>query len=391
MNIQQLRDDTPGTQTCIHFNNAGASLMSKPVLDAIYAHLELETYGGGYEAEAKMQPKIRAFYSRMAQLFHCSDYNIAYCANATDAYTRALSSIPFKAGDVILTTTNDYISNQIAFFSLQKRVGVEVVRAKNTPSGEVDLNSLEALLKAHQPKIVSVTHVPANSGLIQPVAAIGKLCQQYDTWYFVDGCQSAGQLDLDLPAMGCDFFSGTFRKFMRGPRGGGFLYVSEKALAAGLEPLFIDSRGATWNTENTYQPLPTAQRFEDFENSIAVLLGCSAAVQYILDGGIAAIETRIRSLAAYTRTQLATLPNVTVLDKGQQLCGIVTCAITGQEAIPLRTFLQEQRINTSIGFRNFALLDFNEKNVDWALRISPHAYNTLEEVDKMIAVLRNVT
>jgi selenocysteine lyase/cysteine desulfurase len=388
MNIQQLRDDTPGTQTCIHFNNAGASLMSKPVLDALYAHLELETYGGGYEAEAKMQPAIQAFYTRMAQLFACHDHNIAYCANATDAYSRALSSIPFKMGDVILTTTNDYISNQIAFFSLQKRVGVQVVRAENTLSGEVDLNSMEALMKQYRPKMVSVTHVPANSGLIQPVEAVGKLCQQYDTWYFVDGCQSAGQLELDLLAMGCDFFSGTFRKFMRGPRGGGFLYVSDKALVAGLEPMFIDSRGAIWNSENTYQPLQNAKRFEDFENSIAVLLGCSAAVQYMLDCGMSAIETRIRSLAAYTRTQLAMLPNITVLDKGQNLCGIVTCAIAGKEALPLRTYLHEHRINTSIGFRNFALLDFNEKNVDWALRLSPHAYNTVEEVDKVMEALR---
>src|SRR5919202_6278585 len=120
MNLSTLRNDTPGVRHVVHYNNAGASLMPKPVIDAITAHIALEAEMGGYEAAELRKEAIQSFYSSTAALLNTSAHNIAATANATDAYSRALSSIPFERGDVILTTINDYVSNQLAFLSLQK-------------------------------------------------------------------------------------------------------------------------------------------------------------------------------------------------------------------------------------------------------------------------------
>ena len=215
--IQSLRADTPGTKERIHFNNAGASLMPTPIIAAIKQHIDLETKIGGYEAAAQEAEAIQGFYNSTAKLLNTKARNIAYTSNATDSYSKALSSIPFEQGDIILTTRQDYASNQIAFLQLAKRFGVQIVRAGNADSGAVDLDSVASLIRKHQPKLVAITHIPTNSGLIQPVGAIGEMCRKEDILYLVDACQSAGQVVLDVEKIRCDFLSVTMRNFMRGP------------------------------------------------------------------------------------------------------------------------------------------------------------------------------
>ena len=200
--------------------------MPLPVLNAIKAHLDLEARIGGYEAARQETARISQVYEAASSLLNCQAKNIAFTANATDSYSRALSAIPFKSGDVILTTNEDYTSNQIAFLSLKKRFGVEVVRIPSAQGGGVDLNRAGQLITDLHPKLVAITHMPTNSGLIQPVAEIGEYCRRQDTLYLLDACQTAGQLNLDVEQIGCDFLSSTCRKFLRGPRGVGFLYVN---------------------------------------------------------------------------------------------------------------------------------------------------------------------
>jgi selenocysteine lyase/cysteine desulfurase len=385
--LKQWRADTPATQNIVHLNNAGAALMPQPVLEAMVEHLRLEAALGGYEAAEKMNAQIQQSYQLLATLLNTAHHNIAIGASATDAYNRALSAIPFQTGDTILTTDNDYASNQIAFLSLEKRFGVNTVRMPQN-GAHIDLDAATQMMETMRPKLVSVTHVPTNSGLIQPIEAIGKICRELGIWYLVDACQSAGQMPLNVQAIHCDFLSATYRKFLRGPRGLGFLYVSDRALKAGLAPLYLDMRGADWIAPNAYNVNPSAHRFEDWEFAYALIMGGNVAVQYALDIGLDKIQNRVFELAKYTRTRLQQIDGVQVLDQGQHLAGIVTFHLDGADAMEIKLALRGQGINVSAATRVGAVIDFDKKGVTGAVRVSPHYYNTTEEIDVFIDRLK---
>lgn len=382
LDLAALRADTPGCETVVHFNNAGCGLLARPVLQAMLEHLELEARIGGYEAAAARSADVRGFYGAIADLVAARPENIAFAGSATHAYSNALSALVFEPGDIVLTTRNDFISNQIAFLALRKRFGIEVVHAPDLPDGGgVDVEAMAGLMRARRPKLVAATHVPTNSGLVQPVAEIGRHCRDLDLLYIVDACQSVGQFEIDVAAIGCDLLTATCRKFLRGPRGSGFLYVSDRILREGYEPLFIDMHGARWIEPGRYQAVDTAARFEEWEFPYSAVLGCAAAAYYALRIGLEPISRRSTALAALLRDRLAKIDRARVLDRGPQLAAIVTLTVEGWEARPFKQALDERGINSALSFREFALYDFADKNVDWCLRLSPHYYNTEDEVD----------
>lgn len=388
--ILTFRNETEGCSNVIHLNNAGAGLMPDPVTRAILDHISFEARIGGYEASALKAAEISAFYNQAARLLNCKATNIAFTASATDSYTRALSSIPFKAGDVILTSNDDFISNQIQFLSCSKRFGVRIERVRNDTTGGVDLNDLDHKLKTLRPRLLSITHIPTNSGLVQPVQQIGEIASRYDTWYLLDACQSLGQMKLDVQTLKCDFLSVTSRKFLRGPRGSGFLYISDKALQAGLEPLFIDMRGAEWVEKDTYIPRKDATRFEDWEFAYAIVQGTRVAIEYCLDIGEDRIWQRVKVLSDHMRNELSGIDKVRVLDRGPEVGGLVTFTAEGSDPVNLTQQLLRRRINVVPSYRNFAVIDFDEKKAAWAIRASPHYYNTEEEVAQFIEAVREI-
>jgi selenocysteine lyase/cysteine desulfurase len=385
--LDSLRAETPGLtgdRPRIHFNNAGAALMPLPVVEAMQAHVTLEAVIGGYEAAEARADAIADFYSAAGELLRTNATNVAFAPSATHAYSLALSAVPFETGDIVLTTRDDYISNQIAFLSLRKRFGIDVVHAPNRAAGGVDVVEFASLARANRPRLVAVTHIPTNSGLVQPVAEIGALCRELDLLYLVDACQSVGQYPLDVSEIGCDFLSATCRKFLRGPRGSGLLFVSDRALAAGLEPLFIDMRGARWVEPQVYEPVATAARFEEWELPYATVLGAAAAIRYALSVGLEQVSSRSPGLAADLRAGLAQIEGARVLDRGAELCAIVTFTLSKLDADALHAVLEARGINSSVSYRDYALYDFQEKAVDACLRLSPHYYNTEEEVAEVL-------
>ncbi len=382
LDIDECREETPGCRSKIHFNNAGASLMPASVLGAMTDYLDLEAIMGGYETADLKAEDIEGFYDSLAKLLSCLPPNIAFMSSATSAFAKALSCIPFTRGDSILIAREDYISNQLAFLSIQKRFGIVLLRAESLPEGGVDVDDMKRLMDRHHPKLVSLTHIPTNSGLIQPVEAVGALCRERNIPYLVDACQSAGQLPLDVSKINCDFLSGTFRKFLRGPRGAGFLYVSDTILQKSWEPLFIDMRGGDWTEKDAYTLRPDARRFEEWELPYALVMGSKAAVDYALKTDLQEISDRNSQLCSLVRKKLEAI-GLTPLDQGQKLGSIITVKIPDQESATVLQMLRKKSINTSISTRGYALIDFDAKGVNWALRISPHYYNTENEVDKL--------
>lgn len=390
MDVARLRRETPGCTHRVHLNNAGASLMPAPVLEAVRDHLDREALLGGYEAAAEAAGAVEEAYRSVAALLATSPDRVAFTEHATAAFAQALSAIPFRPGDVILTSRNDYVSNQIQYLSLGERLGVEVVRAPEAPEGGVDLGAVEELIHRRRPRLVALTHVPTNSGLVQDVAAVGRMCRARDVWYLVDACQSVGQMPVHPEELGADFLSATARKFLRGPRGAGFLWVSDRVLDADLTPLFPDLRGADWLADRLVQPAPDARRFETWEFAWGLVLGTGAAARYALEVGVEEGGARARRLAEELRRRLAGLPGARVLDRGRELAALVTVAVEGHEPAALMRALRARGVNTTGQSRVDAALDYDDKGVDGALRLSPHYFNTETEVETAVSALAEI-
>ncbi|WP_241676836.1 aminotransferase class V-fold PLP-dependent enzyme [Chryseobacterium sediminis] len=389
MNLELIRQETPGCSDKIFLNSAGASLMPKSVVDATVKFLYEEQEFGGYTAAVRNSAHISQFYEETAKLINAKPSNIAFVSSSTDGYAKALSSISFKEGDCIITTNDDYISNQIAFISLKKRYHIEIIRVANLPDYELDLEDFENLIKKHNPKLIAVTHIPTNSGLIQNVERVGNLCKQYNVLYLVDACQSVGQIVVDVEKINCDFLTATGRKFMRGPRGTGFLYVSDKALNENMYPLFLDSFGAKWTSFDDFKLNDTAKRFELFERSYAALLGFTEALRYANMIGIDQIENYNRALADTLRTSLQK-NGFRVLDKGNRLSSIITFCQADGGVEKVHQILTENNVFFKENKKGDALIDFTSKNVDHAIRLSPHYFNTLEEIESVSQLLENI-
>ena len=365
--------------------------MPEPVIRAIEDHLALEAHIGGYEAAEERIEQADEVYAAIASLLHGAPRNIAITPSSTAAFIQALSSIDFRPGDVILTSRCDYTSNQIHYLSLARRHGVRVVRAADLPEGGIDPDSVESLARETRPRLVAVSWVPTNSGLIQDVSSVGEVCEKLGLCYLVDACQAAGQIPIDVGTLHCDFLSATARKFLRGPRGIGFLYVSDRALTRGDYPLYVDMRGATWTAPNELSLVEDARRFEDWEFPYALVLGLGAAVRYARTVGVPRAGARARMLASYLREQLTTIRGARVLDRGRNRCAIVTVDIPNHDATKLVLELRRRHINASASLAWYGLIDMTEKNAAAALRLSPHYYNTLEEVDAVVEALREIT
>ena len=388
--VAQWRRDTPGCLHRVHLNNAGAAFCPRPVIDAVRNHLDLEQELGGYEAADAVAPRILAAYEDVARLIGAAPRNVALVENATVAFAQAVSALDLHPGDVIVTTRNDYISNQLLFLSLERRLGVEVRRAADLPSGGVDPDALREEARHPRCRLVSVTWIPTNSGLIQPVEAIGEICAELDVPYVVDACQAVGQLPVDVRRLRCDFLSATSRKFLRGPRGAGFLFVSDRALERGSAPLYIDMRGATWDAGDRFGLMPDARRFENWEFAIALVLGLGAAAAYALAIGVDLISERALRLAALTRERVAGIRGIRILDQGQRLAAIVTAEVAGHHANDVVAGLRARGINTHTALREFAVLDMTAKGAESAVRISPHYYNTVEEIGRLVEALEEI-
>ncbi len=386
IDVARARAETPGCEHVIHFNNSGASLMPAPVIRAVCDHLDREARIGGYEAEREAAAAIEHTYDALAALLNCSRDEIAVVENATVAWCGAFYGLPLGAGDRILTARAEYASNYIAYLHLAKRRGVEIAVVPDDEYGQVDVGALEAMID-ERVKLISITHVPTNGGLVNPAAAVGRVARAAGVPFLLDACQSVGQMPLDVEALGCDLLSGTGRKFLRGPRGTGFLYV-RRAFLENLDPPMPDLHAAEWTAADTFTLRPDARRFENWENYVAGKIGLGVAVDYALSWGLEDIRERVAGLAETFRGGLATLPGVTVRDLGRERCGIVSFTVAGADHEQIVGRLAQRRINCSVSPQRYTRLDMEPRGLTELIRAPVHYYNTEQEIDIFLDALR---
>ena len=388
IDIEKIRADTPSCQEIIHFNNAGASLMPKPVFAALQRVLEDENRLGGYEAERRAQPDIHGFYAAFGALLNADPDEIAYVENATRAWDMVFYGLRLGKGDRVITHSSEYASNYLALLQQSRRLGFEIDLVPSDRFGQIDVEQLEAMLTP-QTKLIAITHVPTQGGLVNPAAAVGELAQKHGIAYLLDACQSVGQIDVDVAQIGCDFLSGTGRKFLRGPRGTGFLYVRRSMLER-IDPPFVDLLSAKWTAHNSYEFAAGAKRFENWESNVAGRVALGEAVRYAKAIGLNHIETRVAKLADVLREALSDIKGVQVRDLGQTKCGIVTFTKEGRDPQFIEERLREKGINVSVALMASARLDLEARNLSSLVRASVHYFNTEDEISRFVQAVKNI-
>ncbi len=386
--VNRARAETRGCETRIHLNNAGSSLMAIPVSDALRQYLDQEERMGGYETADDQAEALDNFYGAAARLLNCHSDEIAYVENATRAWDMAFYAFSFEPGDRILTTISEYGSNVIAYQQQAKRYGAEIVFVPDDEHGQIDVKALENLID-ERVKLISISHIPTGGGLVNPAQAVGKIAKAAGIPYLLDSCQGVGHLPLDVEAIGCDILSGTGRKYLRGPRGTGLLYVRREFIEK-LEPPLLDQHAADLLSTTAYKIRPDAKRFENWERFFAGQVALGVAMDYALNWGLENIYDRITMLATYLREKLANIDGVTVTDDGVEKCGIVTFMTEQLKPFHIKALLARKNINVSISSGSGNLISFQQRGLNEVVRASVHYYNTTEEIDQMIAELQHI-
>jgi selenocysteine lyase/cysteine desulfurase len=387
IDLERARAETPGCLDRVFLDSAGSSLPPAPVLEAVVGHLRREADVGGYVAEEERAAELAGVREALARLLGCAAEDVALVDSATRAWTQLFYAVPLAAGDRILLSRAEYASNAIAALQRARQHGARVDVVPADPSGELDLDALERMLD-ERVRIVSLVHVPTNGGLVNPVAEATELVHRAAAGGVVllDACQSVGQLAVDVRRLGVDALAGTGRKWLRGPRGTGFLYVRPE-LARDLEPPILDLHSATWTAEDRYELAPDATRFELWESDVAARLGLGAAVEYLLALGVEEVEGVVRARAELLRSLLREIRGVTVADLGRRPSGIVSFAVEGVAAAAAREVLAARRITVSVSGRSSTLLDMTDRGLDALVRASPHYFVSEKQLEEAAAAV----
>lgn len=383
--LAKFRAETPGCQKVVHFNNAGSALPPEPVLHRQVAYLKEEARIGGYEAHAKYLDEIEATYSAVARLLNAKQAEMALMENATQAWNAAFQAIPWQDGDEILVNQSDYASNYLAYLHHPKKLKISVV--PNQDQGDVNLEAMEQMI-SEKTRLIAITHMPTNGGVLAPAEAIGAIAKTKGVLYLLDACQTAGQYPLDVEKLQCDMLSATGRKYLRGPRGTGFLYV-RKACLNTLTPYTIDLHSATWTGEQVYEIRQGARKFETWESNKANVLGLKMAVDYALDVGLEPIWQRIQHLAQVLRTELGAIDQVILHDQGTVRGGIVAFTVSGYTAAQVQQRLQDAHIHVSWNGVANTYLDMTRRGLQEIVRASVHYYNTEDEIAQFVKALKD--
>ena len=386
--VERLRAETKGTANVVHFNNAGASLPPDVVVKTVVDYLTEEAILGGYETEDKYEAQLADTYALVGRLINADPQEIALVENASTGWCIAFYGVDFREGDEVIVSELEYVTNLIGLLNAQKLYGIHVKVVYNDEDGKFLLEKLEEEI-TDRTVLIAVTHIASTTGVVLPVAEIGKIAARHKLLYLVDACQSVGQIPLDVKEIGCDILSATGRKYLRAPRGTGFVYI-KKEVQDKLRALFIDGHSIQWINETDYQLRDDARRFEFYEKNRALTLGLGKAVEYALGIGVDRIWRRVRLLAGLLREKLLNIEGVTVHDAGPQLCGIVTFSISGIKTDLIRQKLAEHNINVLVGHAESTLLFMNKNHLQSVVRASVHYFNTEEEIDNLCGVLTSI-
>jgi cysteine desulfurase/selenocysteine lyase len=393
IDVAAERVATPGCATVAHLNNAGAALPTTATLDAVVGHLRLESERGGYEAAAAVADRLAALRVSAARLLGAGPEEVVVTGSDTQAWTKALWGFTLggclRRGDRILADRIAYDTHYLGLLQVCELTGATIEVVPSTVDGTIDLDGLGNALASGSVALAALTHVGTHRGLVNPVEEAGDLCRRAEVPFFLDACQSVGQLPMDVTRIQCDVATVTGRKWLRGPRGTGLLFV-RSAFAERLRPPGIGWSSALWDDADHYRLRPGADRFLEFEVPVAAHLGLGVAIDHVLQLGIDPIASRVQGLAEQLRAGLAQIGGVVVRDGGTRRSGIVTFTVEGVPPESVSAAATAAGINVSVSGAAWARLDMAAPDPTSVVRASAHYYNTEDELARLIDTVRSV-
>lgn len=384
--IERLRADTPAVEKLTHFNHSKCSLPSNRVLGKIIGHLHLEATIGPSEAGDLAAADIEATRGAAAQLLKALPQEIALTGSGSQGWGAAFAALPhLKPGDRLLTSRHEWGGNLSMMKRAAGKAGANVEYIPCREDGTVSPDALAAMID-DRVKLVALTWLPANSGLINPVAEIGEVTRAAGVPYFVDAGQALGQIEADVGAIGCDILKGTGRKFLRGPRGTAILYVRKSFLGT-LDPVASDVLSAPWE-EGGPKLREDARRFETAEKPFALHLGLGEAIRQALEIGIADIRGRIIAQSEKLRAALSEIAGVTLLDLGGEKSGLVSFSMSKLSASELRERLARENINVASIAAAYCPVEMAERGFSEVARASVSYLTTDAEIERLADAMR---
>ena len=385
---EAVRAETPGSRDRVFLDSAGSSLPPRRVVAAMEDHLRLEAVVGGYRAAAERSVELAGLPASLGRLLGCDAGSLALTDSATRSWTQFFGAVRLRRGDRILIGESEYASNALTALSRARATGARIDIVPSGVEGDIDLNRLAEMMDGRV-RLVSVVHAPSNGGLINPVAEVSRIAHAHEALVLLDACQSVGQLEVDVTQLGVDGLVGTGRKWLRGPRGTGFLYV-RPGLEQVLQPAALDLRGGLWTAPRSFEVRADAARFELAEASMAARLGLKAAVDYLLELGAGAVRTAVLGRAEHLRRGLRTIPGVQVHDRGRARSGIVSFTVDGVPAADVRDRLWRAGVTVATSERSATLLDMTARGLSSVVRASAHYFVTHAQLDQALAAVADV-
>lgn len=385
LKLAEVRQDTALQAGRRHFDHAGASLLSGATVSRMTQHLTLESQVGGYVAQERVGEELEAIYPLLADCFggQASDYAIT--GSAVDSWTKLFYSLPIKAGQNIVTAHTEYCANFVAMLHDKAKRGYDIRVANRNVDQTLDLDHLESLIDENT-ALVCITWVGSSSGEIVPAAKVGEITARNGVPYLLDACQAAGHIPVDFAAVGCDMASGTARKFLRGPRGVGFLYASEKIRKI-LNPVVMTNQSASWDSTDSITCRTDARLYEAWERSVLSVLGFGVALRQFRDGGIKDLTDQTRGVSDYLRARLAALNSITAGCPEGSRGAIITFNKQGISPAEVKSRLEQQGIAVNVATVFHTRLDLESRNIDSLVRISPNYFTSKEDCDALIDAL----
>ncbi len=394
IDVAAERASTPGCSHVAHLNNAGAALPTAATVEAMVNHLRLESERGGYEAAGAVAERLAALRSSAARLLGAGDGDVVVTGSDTQSWTKAIWGFALAGGidrgDHLLVDRIAYDSHYLGLLQVCELTGAVIDAVPSADDGTVDLEALEHALGSAPVALAALTHIGTHRGLINPVEAAGATCRRAGVPFFLDACQSVGQIPVDVEQIGCDVATATGRKWLRGPRGTGLLFV-RSGFADRLRPPGIGWSSAVWEDADHYRLRDGADRFLDFEVPIAAHLGLGVAIDHALDLGIDAIAGRVDHLGEQLRQRLVETGGVAVHDGGVRRCGIVTFTVADTDPAAVAAAASAAGVNVSVSEAPWARLDMTAPHPTAVVRASPHYYNTEAELDRLVGIVESMS